>query len=193
AVDVTVFKMFEKNILQFLQVNNVDGNQELYRVGKRMIKKKISLATAGVVDFGKWNRYTLNLADIIQPDPGAIYQIKLTFKKGYSTYACAGGTEEIEDTIPEVEEEEVSYYDGYYEDDYYYFEGYDWRERDNPCHVSYYTANRFVKKNILASDLGLTAKRGDDGNTSFFATDIRTSESLSGVEIELLGFQQRSL
>src|SRR5690606_12578719 len=132
AVDVTVFKIFEKNILQFLQVNNVDGNQELYRVGRRMIRKKISLATAGVVDFGKWNRYTLNLADIIQPDPGAIYQIKLTFKRGYSTYACSGGTEDIEETLPEVEEEES--YDGYYEDDYYYFEGYDWRERDNPCH-----------------------------------------------------------
>ncbi len=192
AVDVTVFKIYEKNILQFLQVNNVDGNQELYRVGKRMIKKKISLATAGVVDFGKWNRFTLNLADIIQPDPGAIYQIKLTFKKGYSTYACAEGTDDVEDMLPEVEEE-VSDYDGYYEDDYYYFEGYDWRERDNPCHVSYYTANRFVRKNILASDLGLTAKRGDDGNTAVFVTDIRTSQPISGVEIELFDFQQRSL
>ena len=60
-------------------------------------------------------------------------------------------------------EDEYSNWDSY--EDYYYGEDYDWEQRDNPCHSSYYTSNRTIKKNILASDLGLLAKRGGDGNT----------------------------
>jgi len=61
-----------------------------------------------------------------------------------------------EDTYEE--EVEASYWDSY--DDEYYYDDYDWKERDNPCHSSYYTGNRRIRRNIIASDLGLLAKRG---------------------------------
>jgi len=197
AVDVTVVKIFENNILQFLQVNDIEGNQEMRRVGKKIITKTIQLSNTGVTDLGKWNRYTLDLSTLINTEPGAIYQVKLNFKKAYSTYSCDGeeasGEEESTEQFDDYEYD-YGYYDeegGYYEEDYYYYEDYDWEQRDNPCHSSYYTSSRSIKRNVLASDLGLTTKRGDDGNTLIFVTDLKSTQPLSGVQVELYDFQQQ--
>ncbi|HEY3402292.1 MAG TPA: MG2 domain-containing protein [Ohtaekwangia sp.] len=199
AVDVTIVKIFENNILQFLQVNDIEGNQELRRVGKKVVVKTIQLDNTGVTDFGKWNRYTLDLSTLINTEPGAIYQVKLNFKKAYSTYNCDGEeTGEEEDSGEQFDdfEYDYGYYDeegGYYDsyDDYYYYEDYDWEQRENPCHSSYYTSSRAIKRNVLASDLGLTTKRGDDGNTLIFVTDLKTTQPMSGVQVELYDFQQQ--
>ncbi len=196
AVDVTITKIFEQNIMQFLQVNNYEGTQELYRVGKKVLKKTVPLNTSGVTDLGKWNRFTLNLADLINAEPGAIYQVKLAFKKSYSTYNCEGEATTEDETSSQFEDDDESEYyynEYYYEDDYYYDEDYDWDERDNPCHSSYYTGSRTVKRNVLASDLGITAKRGEDGKTVAFITDLKTTQSLSGVEVDLYNFQQQKI
>jgi len=195
AVDVSIIKIFENNVLQFLQVNDIEGNQELRRVGKKVITKTIQLSSAGVTDFGKWNRYTLDLSTLINAEPGAIYQVKLSFKKAYSSYNCDGeeSGEEEASQFDEYEEEYYSYDEGYYDsyDEYYYYEDYDWEQRDNPCHSSYYTGNRAIRRNVLASDLGLTTKRGDDGNTLVFVTDLKTTQPISGVDVELYDFQQQ--
>jgi alpha-2-macroglobulin len=197
AVDITVLKIFENNIHQFLQVNNMNGDYQLYRVGKKVLKKKLALNTTGVTDFARWNRYTLNLDQLIRTEPGAIYQIKISFKKSYSTYTCADASPGKEGEEQFNEDQEFSfnsdYEDGYYEEDYYYDEDYDWRQRDNPCNSSYFNSGRIITKNILASDLGLTAKRGDDGNTIVLVTDIKTTEPLANVQVELFDFQQQSL
>jgi alpha-2-macroglobulin len=196
AVDITVFKVYESNIPQFLQTNNYDGNSELYRVGKKLVKKTIQLNTTGVADLGKWNRFTLDLSSLMQTEPGAIYQVKIGFKKNYSSYQCEGETQDEEIVQFENEEEDEydrrnSYHDEYYEEDYYYYDDYNWEERDNPCHNSYYTANRNIRKNILASDLGLTVKMGEDGNTLVFVTDIKTAQPIASVQVDLFDFQHQ--
>ena len=37
SVDMEVYRIYENNILQFLQINKLDGADELYRVGKRIL------------------------------------------------------------------------------------------------------------------------------------------------------------
>jgi alpha-2-macroglobulin len=195
AVDVKIIKIYESNVLQFLQANDYDGNQELRRVGKPVFDKMISLENAGVTDFGKWNRFTLDLSKFINAEPGAIYQVQVNFKKSYLAYVCEGAEADELNTQTGFEEgtyeEEVegSYWDSY--DDDYYYDDYDWQQRDNPCHSSYYTGNRKIRKNILASDLGLLAKRGGDGNTMVVVNDLKTTQPLSGVQLELYDFQQQ--
>jgi len=195
SVDVKIVKIYENNVLQFLQANNYDGNQELRRVGKPIFNKMISLENAGVADLGKWNRFTLDLSTFISPEPGAIYQVQVNFKKSYLAYVCEGldagdqnATTGFEEENEEVENE-YSYWDSY--DDDYYYDDYDWRERDNPCHSSYYTGNRRIRKNIIASDLGLLAKRGADGSTLIVVNDLKTTQPLSGVQLELYDYQQQ--
>lgn len=196
SVDVQVIRIYENNILQFLQVNDMDGNQDLRRVGKPVLKKTISLEHAGVNDLGKWNRFTLDLSTLITPEPGAIYQVQIGFRKSQSVYYCKESLASDEPSVPFEEtaweeEETFSYWDSY--ETYYYNEDYDWYQRDNPCHSSYYTGSRNIRKNILASDLGIIAKRGSDGNTLVVITDLKTTQPLSGVTVELYDYQQQLL
>lgn len=197
SVNVQVVKIFENNILQFLQVNEMDGSQELRRVGKPVFKKTVSLENAGVTDISKWNRFTLDLAKLINAEPGAIYQVRLSFRKANASYACEGSdnTTEVADAsaenFDEEGERENSYWDSY--EDYYYDEDYNWNERDNPCNAAYYTSSRNITRNVIASDIGLLAKRGADGNTIIVANDLKSTEPLSGVQLELFDYQQQSL
>lgn len=195
SVDVEIIKIFENNVLQFLQVNSISGSQEIRRVGKSILKKNVALDNSGVTDLGKWNRFTLDIAKLINSEPGAIYQVKFSFKKSYAAYFC-DEEEGAEENMTQFEsDEEVyyesDYYDEYYYDDYYYGDDYDWEQRDNPCHSSYYTSNRNVSRNILASDLGLLSKSGSDGSMLAFVTDLKTTKPLSGIQVELYDYQQQ--
>ncbi len=197
SVNVNVIKIFENNIIQFLQINDLDGNEQLRRVGKPVLKKMISLENSGISDLGKWNRFTLDLAQLIIAEPGAIYQVRIGFKKTNVAYVCDGaeGSEESKsqfdkDDFDEEGEGENSYWDSY-EDNNYYGEDYNWNERDNPCNNAYYNQNRNISKNIIASDIGLIAKRGADGNTIIIANDLKTTQPLAGVQLELYDYQQQ--
>ncbi len=200
AVDIEVVKIFKTNVLQYLQVNKMDNEyqNQLQRVGRPLFKKKISLSDANNIDFGKWNAFSVDLTDLIKMEPGAIYQIEFSFKKEYSMYDCPGEENSATDAFGQNNsmdtEDEDSYWDGsgyyWYR---YYPDGYDWRERDNPCHISYFSPNRWVKKTVLASNLGLIAK-GSAGNVFKVAvTDLRTTEPLSGVKITMYNYQQQPI
>lgn len=198
AVDVRIIRIFENNVLQFLQRNSLDGNEELRRVGIPVVKKTISLENAGVTDLGRWNRFTLDLSTLIHAEPGAIYEVQIGFRKPHSLWECNDSSPEQEnlqsfDIAEEWSEPEAdpSYWDSY--ETYYYGDDYLWSERDNPCHSSYYTGQRNIRKNVLASDLGLLAKRGSDGNTLVFVNDLKTTLPLSGVEVQLYSYQQQLL
>ncbi|MBL7857188.1 MAG: hypothetical protein JNM57_05825 [Cyclobacteriaceae bacterium] len=193
AVDVEIIRIYERNILQFFQVNNFDGSYELRRVGRPVLKKVVSLENAGVTDLGKWNRFTLDLSKMISAEPGALYQVSIGFKKSYLAYVCEGTAESSTEMTAAEDwsqpDDESSYWDSY--EDYYYDEDYDWDERNNPCHSSYYTRNRTIKKNVLATDFGLLAKSGGDGKTLVFVNDLKTTKPTSGVTLELYDFQQQ--
>jgi uncharacterized protein YfaS (alpha-2-macroglobulin family) len=197
SVDVQIIKIFENNVLQFLQVNTYDGNSELRRVGKPIIKKRISLENSGVTDLGKWNRFTLDLSSMINEEPGAIYQVKIGFKKSDVALVCsdenetdgAGNQQIFQEEEWTEGETESSYWDSY--QDYYYDDDYDWEQRDNPCHSSYYRGDKAISKNILASDFGLIAKRGGDGNTVVFVNDLKTTAPVNGVQVEIYDYQQQ--
>ncbi len=197
AVDVRVIRIYENNLSQFLQVNHLDGDYQLKRVGRLILKKTIPLNTGSTVDLGKWNAFSLDLSSLIQAEPGAIYRIELGFRKSQSFYPCEDqSTEptdlfELEDDYDESLETELSYWDSYedyYQGDYYY---YDWEERDDPCSESYFGKHRSVARNILASDLGIIAKAGTGHELTVAVTDLVTSQPLSGVEVDILNFQQQ--
>ena len=192
AVDVTVVRIFPDNILQYLQVNNMGGQYQLKRVGRPVSQKVIPLNTSGVTNLNTWNRFTLDLKDLISAEPGAIYQIQIGFRKKHSLYFCSGDDEQIA-ALDDMEEEwgagaESSYWDNY--EDYYY-EDYNWEERDNPCSDSYYGNRRSVKKMVFASDLGLIAKRRDGGDLQVFVSNLVSTAPISGVTVEVYDYQQQ--
>lgn len=198
AVDVQVIKIYESNIPQFLQVNKIDNDNQIKRVGRPVLKHTIDLASTGL-DMNTWNFFSIDLSDLISPDPGSIYNVEFIFYKGYSAYECPGMTSgEDESVFPEEEDtwefEESSYWDnpgyyywGYWPDDY------EWSERDNPCHVSYYISSRFVKTNILASDIGIIVKSGSGDEILAAVTDLVSAEPLKGVSLEVYNYQLQKI
>ncbi len=200
AVDIKVIQIYEKSILQFLQVNELSNNSELARVGRVVLKRTMPLK--GVTDYGKWNRYSIDLSSLLKTEPGAIYSIVLDFKKQYSVYPCSktDSMKNQDETMmiiedPDVENEKAwSYYSSYYNNDFDDggWRSYKWEERNDPCKPSFYF-NKSIFRNIFSSDLGLIAKTGNDGIFKVFVTDIITARPLSGATIEFFNFQLQSI
>lgn len=207
SIDVKIVRIYENNILQFLQSNDMNGGNNLAQVGKKIIEKRINLGITNPADFSVWKKSALDISTLIKPEPGAIYRVTFSIKKAYSTYPCLGGNEnsnsyrdEMEEIKQPTEEDEQTYF-GYYYDDYYgggynYEEGdYDdsnYEDRDNPCKNYYYRQyERTVSKNILASDLGLTLKKGNDGSLFAVVSDLITTKPINDVNIELYDFQKQ--
>ena len=51
AVDVKIVRIYENNILQFLQSNDMNGGSNLAQVGKKIIEKRINLGISNPADF----------------------------------------------------------------------------------------------------------------------------------------------
>lgn len=188
AVDVKVYQIFKNNVLQFLQYNELNGNENLREVALPVAKQTIVLNNS-LLNCSKWNAYALDLSKIISVSPGAIYRVELTFKKKYSLYKCAAATaEELEkekEKEDEDEEEEEMHSSGYYyEDD-------SWSNREDPCDNSYYQGR--ISMNVIATNLGVITKRGENDSYSFAVNNIITTEPVSGATIELYSFQQQKL
>lgn len=200
AVDLSITRIYEKNVLQFLQVNDLEGERELNRVGKVVHTGVVRIDGDKNVNLHQWNRHVIDLGKVINPEPGAIYRVSLDISRAHSVYTCEGEAEAPEakasnssnsgDWSTESDEEEDSYWD-YYEEDSY---NDDWENRDNPCHQAYYTYySKAVGRNVLASDLGILAKRGTNGEMQFVVNDLHTTQPLGGIDIEIYDYQQQLL
>ena len=192
AVDVKVFKIYKNNILQFLQDNALNGTQNLRQVGQPIARKTIELKQNNLLNYSKWNTYALDLSKIITPEPGAIYRVEFSYKKKYSLYKCTSSEPDEENHEEEdQDEDEVNYSNSGY-DDYYYEEDYDWRESQDPC-TNYYYYNTRIGTNILASDLGIIAKRGENKSYFVAVSNIVSTEPVSGAKVELYNYQQQKI
>ncbi len=199
AIDVEIFKIYNDNILQFLQDNNLDGEYELHKVGKILVQKRIDLQSLSPnAKAGRMSRYALDLSKLIQKDEQAIYQVRIGFRSEYSNMACAQTNQDADllgDPFardPESDEEEASILDSYYGPDGY-FEDYDWEKRSDPCAREYYNSEHFIQRNVISSNLGLIAKRGGNRKVMVVATDLRDTDPISGAEVEVFDFQQQSI
>ncbi|MGM0377054.1 MAG: alpha-2-macroglobulin family protein, partial [Bacteroidota bacterium] len=201
AVRVRVIKIYEHNIGHFLQANRLSGSSGLKRAGRLVHRQRIKLDNDPTLDAGKWNTFSLDLSRFIQPDPGAIYRVELGFEQSDADYPCSDNQQDEDESEEEVEyneEADVDTIDGDFWDtpNNYYSTGphsrpdeFSWRDRDNPCTPSYYTRDKWVSKNVLASNLGIMVKGGKDDAFMVTVTDLRTTEPLKGVDVEIFNLQ----
>ena len=198
AVDVRVIRIFENNIGQYLQDHRLgESNQwRIERVGRQVFGAAIPLSALGTVETGNWNNYALDLSEIINPEPGALYQIEMGFRKHQAVYECGENDSETSTNLTNRSwtlnnEDEAKYWNNY--NGRRYPAGYNWQERDNPCHISYYYNQRNKARNVLSSDLGIIAKKADQGKVQVFVTDLKTTGLKQGVNIQLFDLQQQEV
>jgi uncharacterized protein YfaS (alpha-2-macroglobulin family) len=200
GVDVKIIQIYENNIVQFLQANQLDGKQEIKRVGRVVYNQEVVLTSENQIDYKVWNNFSLDLSKLIEPEPGAIYRVEISFRKKHSLYPNIGGTKK--ETYVESKDPNESYneppsesYWGYYEDeDEYYTDGYNWQEKDDPSKDSYYMLSAHkVARNVLASDYGIIAKAGSNNEYFVAVTDLRTTDPLKGIDIEFRNLQNQPM
>ncbi len=196
AIDVSIIKIYEHNVAQFLQQNDLNGENDLRRVGKPLVQATVKLDDDNTLNLRRRNHFSLDLDKYIKTEPGALYRVFIGFKPEYSLYAC--------DSLVKDENEEGDYYenddntngvdddDAFWQcyDDYYPY-GYNWEERKNPCARSYYNKERFASRNILASNIGLIAKRSNNNNLLVAVTNLLSTAPMQGVELQALDYQQQ--
>lgn len=205
AVDLSVVRIFESNVLTFLQSNTLDGSNELRRAGRLVYKKTLILDQDATKDVHQWNDYSIDLNGLIRQEPGAIYRIYLSFRQEYSAYPCGGETPlpsfaHGKDMIPidnaRPTEAETSEWD--IPQSYFYYNGgmeydwrlYDWKEADNPCHPSYYmNSNRVASCNVFASNLGIIVKGNSLNRLWISVNNILTTKPIKKAEIKVYNFQ----
>ena len=194
AIDVEVVKIFDDNILQFLQTNALNGGFDLERVGRIILQEKLNLEDLNPnANPYTLSRYAIDLSRLINDDPYAIYQIRLGFRPQYSLYDCGQeASDEAELTVFSNTKDGSfkSIWGDYYGIDGYY-EGYEWSHRNNPCFSAFYNNERFVRRNVLASDIGMIAKKGKDGTVLIAVSDIKSTNPMTEAVVEFYDYQQQ--
>ena len=196
GVVVRVIKVLEKNIGQFLQNSNLDEVGNLMQVG-RLVARQTIFFDEGDIDLSHWNTYAVDLRELMEPEPGAIYRVELSFNRTLSAYPGAN-TEPIS-KVQILAEDEIKFKEesGRFDNGgYYYYNGdmdwanYNYKERNDPRTDSYYF-NKVQGKNVLATNLGLVAMAGQDGRMEVLVHFIDNARPASGVQVEAYNFQHQ--
>lgn len=199
AVDVSIVKIYENNIPQFLQDNDMGGNDGLRRVAVPLVQQTIRLDDDKSLDLHKRQRFSLDIDKYLQTEPGAVYNITIGFRPEYSLYDCSASSTSTE---ADDGEEEAFFNTSFSPDNYqdfwdrynnYYPFGYDWSHRDNPCYSAYYNKERFESRNILASNIGIIAQKGAANQLTLIITDLLTANPLNGAIIKVLDYQHQTI
>ena len=208
AVDLSVIRVFENNVLMFMQTNSLASANELRRSGRLVYKKTLWLAKDASKDIHHWGGYSIDLAGLIHQEPGAIYRVILSFRQEYSAYPCGGNENQdmkfadsnTSDGLTKVsgsvlsEEDEAIWNTP---EAYYYYNGgtmdwsvYRWTERDNPCHPSYYmNSDRIAACNVFASNLGMIVKRNSLNKLWIAVSNILDTKPIGKAQVTAYNFQ----
>lgn len=208
AVDLSVIRIFENNVLMFMQTNSLASANELRRSGRLVYKKTLWLGKDTSKDIHNWENYSIDLAGLIRQEPGAIYRVILSFRQEYSAYPCGGvDNQDIKfadnntpDDLMKVSGSALSEADEAVWDTpeaYYYYNGgtmdwsvYRWKERDNPCHPSYYmNSDRAAACNVFASNLGMIVKRNSLNKLWIAVSNILDTNPVGKAQVTVYNFQ----
>lgn len=199
GVIARVIRINEQNIGQFLQTNTLSDYNDMVRVGRIIARKTIFLDEEGV-DLSRPNTFAVDIRDLIQPEPGAIYRLELSFNRDLSAYPCDESRTQLtkeellaRDEI-ELREEEDRFDKGWYG---YYNNHFDWSDYDydevkNPCSNSFYY-NSLTGKNILATNLSLIAKGGNGNELLVMVNNLLNAHPQRGAEVTAYNFQHQPL
>ena len=214
-IDVEIVKIFNNNILQFLQTNDFEGENQLERVGRIVMQKRVALKDLNPsASTMKWTRYGIDLAQLIKRDPNAIYQVRIGFRRSYTNYTCTSSGAKDDLNGMTVMKESVDFSqtdngegsdegDGESENSQslwrYNWNGgeetkdYNYGQRENPCMAQYYNNDHFVRRNVFASDLGIIAKRGADNSIFVAVSDLKSTYPRGSVKLDVYDYQQQLL
>ena len=198
---IEAYRIYGDNILQFLQVNELDGTQEMMRVGEPVWSSSFDFNWDNTMK----NRFVprgLDLTGLIKKYPLGMIQLRVTFRKRHILYECTVNHSDFSslpmpsDEIPVDRLSENSYWN-YFQDMSWETRDSYWTYREDPCHPAFYLYNYnnsiLVRKNVLVSNLGIMNKLDTDGTYHITIADIGSALPVAGAEVTLFSFAQKEI
>lgn len=182
SVTLRIVRIYDNNILSFLQDNELDETYNVRKAGR--LEKKVRLHLDDPNE-SQWKTYPIVLSDYIKAEPGAMYQLSLDFGPADYIYA----SEEMKKEVYDNAKREADYWDD---------EVYDYKEYrydggwGNPNGYYYYNYVE-QKKNIVVSDLAVTAKMGRNDVVNVFVFHISDATPAEGAEVTAYNFQKQPI
>ena len=193
SVAIRVVKIFSGNYHQFFQTNNLDEYSSLRNVGRPVYRGVLPLSGIHAGVLNKWSAYSFKLNDLVKVEPGAIYQVQLSMRPEFSLYPCSDDATVKRVKRSEHVNDDDKWLSGYADEEEswneYEGEDYNWKNRNNPCSLSYFIDRRNTTKNVIASNIGLLAKRGMDNQLLVVSTNLLTAQPQPGTDITVFDFQ----
>lgn len=180
AVILRIIKVYDNNIMSYLQDEGLDSQYgSMNRVGRLVKKIRIPLEQE---NYSVWQNYKIKLSDYIDLKAGDMYQINLDFDMTCYPYAC--------DNEKVAKGYDNSYW-GNENYDYrvYYFDEWDY---ENPCSQCYYNYVD-IRKNLYVSNLAITAKSSDADYIDVFVKNITDATPASSVKVYLFDYQMQNV
>ncbi len=194
GVVVEAIQIFDNNVNQFFQVNNYDSNSELVRVGRAVWREAVRLPW----NAGNLNREVVHLLDLrplIEKVRANMYHLRISFLPNQVEYPIQQ-SEELssigpQDLFPALQSQSETNYWEYWD----YYEG---ESGQDPSRKSFYTnfygeEKIYISKNILVSHIGLSSKMTTDRNLFVWTSDLRTTEPIGGVNVQVFDYQNQLL
>ena len=182
GVTLRIIRIYDDNILSFLQDNDLTETYGIRKVGR--LEKKVHLQLDNPYPT-QWKTFPIVLSDYVKVEPGAMYQLSLDF--GPADYVFA--SEEMRKDVKDNAQREADYWDGEaYDYKEYRYEG-EWGDPNG-----YYFYNNVEKtKNIVVSDLAVTAKMGRNDVVDVYVYQISDATPASGAEVTAYNFQRQQI
>ena len=182
SVTLRIIRIFDDNILSFLQDNELNETYGVRKAGR--LEKKIRLQIDNPYPT-QWKTFPIVLSNYIKVEPGAMYQLSLDFGPADYTFA----SEEMRNDVADNAKIEADYWDGQ-RSDYkeYRYDG-DWGDPNGYYFYNYVEQ----KKNIVVSDLAVTAKMGRDDMVDVFVYKISDATPVAGAQVTAYNFQRQEL
>jgi len=182
SVTLRIVRVFDDNILSFLQDNELNETYGVRKAGR--LEKKVRLAIDNPYA-NQWKTFPIVLSDYIKVEPGAMYQLSLNFGPADYTFA----SDEMKNAVTENEAMEADYWDG---------QAYDYREYNydgewNDPNGYYYYNYVEMKKNIVVSNLAVTAKMGRNDVVDVYVYRISDATPAMGAQVTAYNFQRQEL
>jgi len=165
-VKVIIKKVFENNLLYFLQNEKLRSDKKNYngpssysleRVGVKVHERDLKIGD----EKNKWLQHEIDLSRVMSDKKG-LYVVTLSFNR--------------EDMLYEKDDSD----DSYYGDRYY----------SNPNSRGYIYRHGEIAKSLILSDIGITAKVGRK-NQYVFVTDLISAKPLSNVVVKLKSYHNQ--
>ncbi|HLV30277.1 MAG TPA: MG2 domain-containing protein [Chitinispirillaceae bacterium] len=184
-IKIEAFEIFENTISQFFQINDFFGKNELERVGKVIWTKEI-LLDSDKEKSNRIKRYEISIKPLLEKQNSRFFRIRLSYshpeKDNSDTILIPGKNELTKISRSKKAKKSFRPLNEFMEDK---------NLKTLPEDQGNHDKEISVYRNILVSDIGITAKLLNNNVINIVTTSLTTASPLPLVKINIFDYQQQ--